>query len=168
MSTSHFSKFGTIVLALLRISKFGYGVVAFIENISSLSGDQRAGPRWTSTSSFSFGFGFLLVVFFFGFFGGGREVAVDDVVESTEKHCAFCTASMAVATLKSFVSRTKRLVVLTGAGISTESGIPDYRSPGRAKYVPLQHDQFMKSAEVQALFLHFPTSPSGSKALLVS
>lgn len=52
---------------------------------------------------------------------------------------------MAVASLEKFVSKSKRLVVLTGAGISTESGIPDYRSPGRPKYVPLQHDQFMSS-----------------------
>ena len=34
--------------------------------------------------------------------------------------------------LSEFVARAQRLVVLTGAGCSTESGIPDYRSPGGA------------------------------------
>ncbi|HYU25084.1 MAG TPA: Sir2 family NAD-dependent protein deacetylase, partial [Thermoanaerobaculia bacterium] len=32
--------------------------------------------------------------------------------------------------LADFIERSHRLVVLTGAGCSTDSGIPDYRSPG--------------------------------------
>ena len=32
--------------------------------------------------------------------------------------------------LREFVDRARRAVVFTGAGISTESGIPDFRSPG--------------------------------------
>lgn len=36
--------------------------------------------------------------------------------------------------LQEFVSRAKRLFIITGAGISTESGIPDYRSEGVGLY----------------------------------
>ncbi|WP_373182247.1 NAD-dependent protein deacetylase [Halomonas campaniensis] len=49
--------------------------------------------------------------------------------------------------LRAFLERHSGLVVLTGAGISTASGIPDYRDRrgGWKRSPPMQHQQFMGS-----------------------
>uniref|UniRef100_A0A8W7PQ41 Deacetylase sirtuin-type domain-containing protein n=2 Tax=gambiae species complex TaxID=44542 RepID=A0A8W7PQ41_ANOCL len=52
--------------------------------------------------------------------------------------------------LEKFLEDKPHILVLTGAGISTESGIPDYRSEGvglyaRSNHKPIQHGDFVKS-----------------------
>jgi len=56
--------------------------------------------------------------------------------------------------LASFLAQTRRLAVLTGAGCSTESGIPDYRSPGGAwtRHKPIYYSAFVRSAEVRRFY----------------
>lgn len=46
----------------------------------------------------------------------------------------------------------KQILVVTGAGVSTDSGIPDYRGAGRVQKHPLTLDQFMGSAQNQARY----------------
>jgi NAD-dependent deacetylase len=53
--------------------------------------------------------------------------------------------------LKEAIGSAKRIVAFTGAGISTESGIPDFRSPGGiwTRYKPIYFDDFMSSEEMR-------------------
>ena len=56
-----------------------------------------------------------------------------------------------VEQLHELIGSAKRIVAFTGAGISTESGIPDFRSPGGiwTKYQPIYFDDFMSSEEMR-------------------
>ncbi len=53
--------------------------------------------------------------------------------------------------LAELVQRARRAVVFTGAGISTESGIPDFRSPGGfwTRYKPIEFKDFLSSPETR-------------------
>ncbi|MBM3643926.1 MAG: NAD-dependent deacetylase [Alphaproteobacteria bacterium] len=56
-----------------------------------------------------------------------------------------------VGRLRDLIESARRIVAFTGAGISTESGIPDFRSPGGiwTKYKPIYFDDFMASDEMR-------------------
>lgn len=53
--------------------------------------------------------------------------------------------------LKRMIGESKRIVAFTGAGISTESGIPDFRSPGGiwTRYQPIEFQDFLASEEMR-------------------
>ena len=83
----------------------------------------------------------------------------------------------AIGRLKELVDAAEAIVPFTGAGISTESGIPDFRSPGGlwSKTKPIPFDQFLASADMRneawrrrfAMEQHFaPAKPGrGHRAL---
>lgn len=54
-----------------------------------------------------------------------------------------------VERLACWIAESQRTAVFTGAGISTESGIPDFRSPGGvwSKYDPVYYNDFCASSE---------------------
>lgn len=53
--------------------------------------------------------------------------------------------------MRTMLAESRRAVVFTGAGVSTESGIPDFRSPGGlwSKYQPIDFREFMSSEEAR-------------------
>jgi NAD-dependent deacetylase len=61
---------------------------------------------------------------------------------------------IASSDMAEFVAEARRLVVLTGAGASTESGIPDFRSPGGiwARVAPTSYHAFLSSAEARRAY----------------
>lgn len=63
-------------------------------------------------------------------------------------HATECTAIDAARSIAGFIEAHGRVAVLSGAGCSTESGIPDYRSPGGAwsRHKPVQFGEFVRSA----------------------
>ncbi|MEM0905775.1 MAG: Sir2 family NAD-dependent protein deacetylase [Pseudomonadota bacterium] len=57
----------------------------------------------------------------------------------------------AAAVLADALKKASRTVVLTGAGLSTESGIPDFRSPGGiwSRMEPIEYDDFLSDEDAR-------------------
>ena len=57
----------------------------------------------------------------------------------------------AIAGLRDLIDAAQRIVPFTGAGISTESGIPDFRSPGGlwSRNRPIPFDEYMADPEAR-------------------
>jgi len=57
----------------------------------------------------------------------------------------------AVQDLKRMIQESTRMVIFTGAGVSTESGIPDFRSPGGfwTTHKPIDYSDFVASKEMR-------------------
>jgi len=56
-----------------------------------------------------------------------------------------------IADLARIIARARRTAIFTGAGISTESGIPDFRSPGGiwTRMAPIDFSDFLASEEAR-------------------
>jgi NAD-dependent deacetylase len=56
-----------------------------------------------------------------------------------------------IGELRKMLDASRQAVVFTGAGVSTESGIPDFRSPGGiwTKYQPIEFREFISSEEAR-------------------
>ncbi|RAP33611.1 hypothetical protein DID75_01630 [Candidatus Marinamargulisbacteria bacterium SCGC AG-410-N11] len=54
---------------------------------------------------------------------------------------------MSITSLTKYILNSQKIVIFTGAGISTESGVPDFRSPNGvwSKYQPVYFDDFCQS-----------------------
>lgn len=63
-----------------------------------------------------------------------------------------------VAPLIEFLKKSNQLFVITGAGVSTESGLPDYRSEGtglvarRPNFKPTNYQDFMKKESTRRMY----------------
>ncbi len=65
--------------------------------------------------------------------------------------CYAAAMKLTDTSLKDVVSQSRRIVFFTGAGLSTESGIPDFRSPGGlwSRMKPIQFQDFLTSDTVR-------------------
>ena len=62
--------------------------------------------------------------------------------------------SEAITRLRELIAQSSRIVGFTGAGISTESGIPDYRSKGGiwSRYQPVYFEEFLRDPDKRRLY----------------
>ncbi len=80
-----------------------------------------------------------------------RNPAKGVTMPSNDQPLVLHTPEQAGAMLAEFIHRHPGLMILTGAGVSTDSGIPDYRDGDGAwkRRQPVQHRDFMTSLEVR-------------------
>ena len=80
----------------------------------------------------------------------GPSVGCDRVAKTMQNE-QNTTMTNQSAQLRELISTAQRIVCFTGAGISTESGIPDFRSPGGmwSRMAPIEFDDFLSSADMR-------------------
>ena len=73
------------------------------------------------------------------------------VLESVGSRGSTESVAALVGPLAEALAHVERLVALTGAGISTESGIPDYRSANGlwARHTPIYYADFVRNPGVR-------------------
>jgi len=83
--------------------------------------------------------------------------------------------SEAIFRLRELIAQSSRIVGFTGAGISTESGIPDYRSKGGIwnRYQPVYFEEFLRDPEKRRMYFQgrvriLRTGPYSSKTTTAS
>jgi NAD-dependent SIR2 family protein deacetylase len=80
-------------------------------------------------------------------------VLVTDVTQAHPAQSGYAqdgaASPVALAAVADLIER-RRVLTLTGAGISTESGIPDYRGPdGKRRVTPMQYSEFVRSSQAR-------------------
>ncbi|CAG2163692.1 unnamed protein product [Oppiella nova] len=84
----------------------------------------------------------------FPVFGNSCRPFTSFITQFVPKHQKVTTDE--IRAFQQFMDRNSQVLVLSGAGISTESGIPDYRSEGvglydRKGHKPIQYQDFLRS-----------------------
>src|SRR5437016_7929403 len=76
------------------------------------------------------------------------------VLQRSDRSVSITGRSDEFWTLVDVLRSARRLVVLTGAGCSTRSGIPDYRTPGGAwsRHEPITYGAFVRSEEARRFY----------------
>ncbi|GFO08611.1 NAD-dependent protein deacylase [Plakobranchus ocellatus] len=85
-----------------------------------------------------------------------QNKGLQSVYAQNDRFIPLCSNPSAsdLAKLQKFLDMHPSIFVLTGAGLSTESGIPDYRSEGVGLYAtspnrPVQYVDFLKSSQIR-------------------